>query len=651
MTRDYDIFDKIAWYTILALAFFVPLAYGQANLFGTTHVFTDGIMDFTKSIVVVSGTLIAITAWGLGALWRGTQIRYSPVQALLFAFLCWAALCAVIAPHTISAFTGTDPMYQGVLMLVCYALLLHLTMQYVESMKEIRLIVQAFAFSAAVVSLYGLFQWFGFDLFEWDSLTFARDRSFSLYGNPDLLGGFLSLAFFVALGLAITETEIKRKIANWVLLSLISACLVSAFTRGAWLGVIVGLVVFIGLFLGMKGKLRRSSIYGLLGATCASIFVALRSLASLGQDTNALSRVTNIAQDSSVIGRFSIWKSAWGAIKAAPFFGYGPDTYKYSVALFKTEEMQLLNPQIVEPNAHNFYLQTMLDAGIPGALLLTAFFLYAAVESARGFLLPQAPLNRSRTLFLSLWCACISYCVYLISGLSIPGTTYFFFMLIGILLVPSARVSVFKPLRVGIVPLAVVVFLAALGILQALRADIVFVQTHTAPNPEAKLIAARKAVQLNPIFTKYRLGLGLLYLDQGGFFADEYLADLSASNSQIKYASIDSLNASLEQFHEMAQRTPGYYAPYVYMAMTYNRLAEVTNDSAWIAKAVEAAQHAVALQAYDSKGNTEIARSKLMLGEYSIALEYANRAVLADPTNEIARQIIDAIDKKNSTGE
>jgi|GEM_PF-3067575 len=639
-----DIYDSIAWYTLVALAFIVPISFGQINILGTVHIITDGIVDFVKAFVVISGTVVASTAWGMGALWRGTTIRYANSQIVLLLFVVWVTLCAVVSPYTPSAFTGVEPTYQGVIMWMCYCILMALTMQYVRGIKEIRQLLTAFSCSAALVSLYGIAQWLDYEFFRWESLTFSRNRSFSFYGNPDMLGGFLSLAFFIALGLALTEKNEKLKVINWSVLSLIAVCLTSSFTRGAWLGVIVGSVTFTVLFIYKKGNTEKGMMYGIAAVFCSMFFVFLRSLSSPGSDTNAAERVTSIVSDRNVVSRFDIWRSVLNAIKDAPLFGYGTDTYSYSSALYKTQAMHLATPFVVESNAHNFVLQTALETGIPGVLLILGFLIAASITTLQ-WILGSKDISRSRTLFLALWCGCLSYGVYLMSGVSIPGTTYFFFMVIGILVAPLARSFQIKPQRFATIPLILLALMVSGGLIQILRADMAFVQTRLGSDLESRLEAAKRTVDLNPVFYKYRYQLAWLNYDMGDRYANEYLDDQTAGSALLQQAAVSSLMTSASEFEQLIARFPGFYAPHIYLATTHNRLAEISGDLSWTLTAIDSARNAIALQSFDSGGNAEIARAYLNQGNYTTALEYAIRATVVNPANENAQQLVDYLEK------
>ncbi len=61
--------------------------------------------------------------------------------------------------------------------------------------------------SATIVSFYGLLQYLGYDFFRWAEVPFELNRSFSTFGNPVLLGGYLVIILPIALALFISATK------------------------------------------------------------------------------------------------------------------------------------------------------------------------------------------------------------------------------------------------------------------------------------------------------------------------------------------------------------------------------------------------------------------------------------------------------------
>lgn len=169
--------------------------------------------------------------------------------------------------------------------------------------------------------------------------------------HPNGLGSVAALAVF--LELTRTGKDSFRK------LNLVLALVVLAATesRGAWLGALIGVVVYAGVKSGRKWALLwiLTGVGGLLSAST----VIPRVAASLGSWSSG-------GEFSTLNGRTGLWTASLEAVSRSPVIGVGPSAFapEYRAALLG------LGPGVNFSNAHNQIIQTLVERGLLGGLML-----------------------------------------------------------------------------------------------------------------------------------------------------------------------------------------------------------------------------------------------------------------------------------------
>ncbi len=74
------------------------------------------------------------------------------------------------------------------------------------------------------------------------------------------------------------------------------------------------------------------------------------------------------AQDDFGSERLGVWRMTLDMTADSPWFGTGPDTFYYAFRAYLTQTGQTIQQNFDNP--HNFFLQTMVNSGIPAMLLL-----------------------------------------------------------------------------------------------------------------------------------------------------------------------------------------------------------------------------------------------------------------------------------------
>jgi O-antigen ligase len=196
-------------------------------------------------------------------------------------------------------------------------------------------------------------------------------RAYGLTQHPNLLGGILSVATIVALGLAIAGRRRRRWLAL-LLGALTYGGLLLTFSRAAWLGFAAGAVAALGITLLKQGRtgpsLRRIALGGVTFALLTVLFAATQWRLILPRVGLAQSGTEVRSADERLI----LEAAAWELIATAPVRGHGYGNF--AIALWEEPPAFLAAYPHFQP-VHRAYLLAFAELGVVG---LTIWVLLAA---------------------------------------------------------------------------------------------------------------------------------------------------------------------------------------------------------------------------------------------------------------------------------
>lgn len=252
--------DSALYYGLLILAFLLPLIFER---------FTYDQFDLPKMVFLRLVTLVLLCIYLVRMLISArTELRFSPLFFLAVAFLISVFISTILSVHVPTAVFGKYRRYEGLLTFTTYAVILFLAVQVFKDFSRRRSLAEVMVASAAIASFYGLIQFLGLDPFKWAEVPFELKRSFSTYGNPTLLSGYLVIAFPLALTIFLSTEERWESITYGIFTLMIFSCLLTAMTRASWLGMGAQLMAATFLFPfvymmfnhSLAAKVRRFSI-------------------------------------------------------------------------------------------------------------------------------------------------------------------------------------------------------------------------------------------------------------------------------------------------------------------------------------------------------------------------------------------------------
>jgi len=207
-------------------------------------------------------------------------------------------------------------------------------------------------------------------------------RAYGTFAQPNPFAGYLAMTLPVAVALVFWRRPwIGRP--NWLTVGAAVAsgvcgiALLMSLSRGAWMGVVAGLMVLYWVQVkrgGLVILIAAASLGVLLGLDAAHVVPSAIS-GRLDQIIEYFglfdaSRVVPTPQNFSIVERMAHWQAAWNMYLARPILGVGPGHYALAYPDFRVNDFWLAPLG----HAHNIYLNVMAEDGFLGIVAYLAQF-------------------------------------------------------------------------------------------------------------------------------------------------------------------------------------------------------------------------------------------------------------------------------------
>jgi len=382
---------------IWALILISPVVFVQGVSLGAIR---TGKWAFVFYVVLI---------WFLGKAVRGEKIHLprTSVNYIIIGFVSWGFLVSLNALDPVESFLGLLRMSSIFGLFYVFADVLH-------SHEDIRKIVGLWIGMAILLAGLGIYQYY---------LSRARygigQRVWATFENPNNLGIFLFMLLPVALSLFLLPAKRLKRIGLGIAIFLFLLCLFWTGSRASWLATYVAFVSF-----GIIAK-RRVLAVSLMALGVILIIAISHSL--WGEGLAALLRVGR-----GFALRPILWSISWRILLDYPLFGVGfgciPILFQSYYPVGALSLYKLLSPAAGSP--HSLFLQTGAEMGVPGILLILAFFViyfYELRETLR-----RVRDEFQRALVLAFWATLpglFIHSFFELSGLIGPGSYTIFFWL------------------------------------------------------------------------------------------------------------------------------------------------------------------------------------------------------------------------------
>jgi putative inorganic carbon (hco3(-)) transporter len=236
-----------------------------------------------------------------------------------------------------------------------------LTEFFTEDEKRIKRTFRVIMAVACFTFLNGIFQSIsGFDLLRHHGFTkddYLR-RILASFVHPNDFGAYIIV--IIPLTFCFFSSGLKKNQRIFLIMNCLLGCycLLKTSSRAAWLGFLVGVIIYFFIY---KRKI--------------SMAVPLAIVLFVAFTPHGFDRMISLfaAEHNTVWERTQLWKGTWNMVKVHPFLGFGINTFSRYFLEYKPAEY----PDI--RYTHNSYLQMWSEIGILGlsaylALIFTVLF-------------------------------------------------------------------------------------------------------------------------------------------------------------------------------------------------------------------------------------------------------------------------------------
>lgn len=354
---------------LTGITFFVPLIV-MAKSFIFPFI-VPKIVIF-RSLVVV---MLVLYAFLLAMRWKEYARKPGLLHYTVSAFMLSFIISTFIGEDPYRSFWDNHERMLGLFTVFHYFLYFVILSSVVKKWQEWVWLLRTFLAAGALVMCIGLIQKINPDFL----LNRGAARVVSTLGNAIYVSGYSIFLVTISALLAFREKE-----KNWKIFAIVGGLLgltgiFTGGTRGALLGLLVGIaVLMIRYFFTLKDhKKVRIGIGAVMGTGVAilALLFAFRTTTFVS-DIPAVGRLlnTNIA-DLSGNTRIMAWDVAIQAWEERPIFGWGPNNYYYAFNTYYPEQILRHGwPETWFDNAHNIIMNTLAVQGAVGIITYLSIF-------------------------------------------------------------------------------------------------------------------------------------------------------------------------------------------------------------------------------------------------------------------------------------
>jgi putative inorganic carbon (HCO3(-)) transporter len=422
---------KLSFYLTLALLVLVPLALSPL---------VYAKYSLPKFVVLLVGSsllflLLTLERRKYSAAGRAplNLFRSNLVRIVCLYFLA-LVLSTAFGVNPIGSLFGSSFGYMGLLTLVCvFIVFIALIHGASTSEKRLRAILLTIAGTGFFVAIYAVAQSFGIEPFvspstyTFSSPTGPLVRVCSTLGHPDYLGNFLLYTTLTTAALGVAERGLLRLLAI-AATGISVAAIAFSGTRGSWIGMVAGVVVFAILEL-RNGSAKVLLTKRRLLAAAAGTVVLAGLVASSPAARSATARALSLMDEGvASSGRVLLWRDSLKMVSAFPIIGCGPEGFRKAFLAFKSRELAQLSPKANNESPHNAYLAAAISYGLAGAGLYVAMIVFALVFLMRARRqVREGPLRIVITGIVSSFAAVLVHNIFIFDQIA-TGLYFFAFL-------------------------------------------------------------------------------------------------------------------------------------------------------------------------------------------------------------------------------
>ncbi|VVA43615.1 conserved membrane hypothetical protein [Candidatus Roizmanbacteria bacterium] len=430
-----------------ALFFITPLIMAKS---------TSELFEFNKMLFIYAATILIAFFWLTKmVINKKIILKKTPLDIPIMVFFISQVISTIISIDRNTSIFGYYGRFNGgLLSIICYIILYY---AFVSNVVNIEKLLKSIIVSSLLVILWAIPGHFGRDLtcllftgkFSnscWDNTTLAfrpELRAFSTLGQPNWLGAYLAVGFFIGLYYLIKKVETRHALSQQIIASIYLflnfSMILFSRSRSAIFAVIVGLILFISYFsFFIKTNLKKYLIILLFvtvipiilfktGENKVDKYLTIKTYQNFFTKQSSPPVKELPAPNTSQVSesfdiRKIVWEGAWKLALKYPLFGTGVETFAYSYNFVRPLSHNLTSEwDYVYNKAHNEYFNYLATTGFIG---LGSYLLFIGI-----FIIYAIKKIKKDILSLSLFVGWLTILITNFFGFSTTTTQLFFYLI------------------------------------------------------------------------------------------------------------------------------------------------------------------------------------------------------------------------------
>ncbi len=316
-------------------------------------------LPFAPTMGLVGAVFYIAFCFVIKAVCGRRSLKFDLLDGVILLFMLLMIGGGIVAASSASI----KPMLVYVAFMLGYFLVVNL----IRTGEWVMRCITGAAFSCTLVALYGLYQnFFGTLEQTWqdsDMFSEIEGRVVSTFENPNVLAEYLIMVLPLVFAMFILAKNPRGKLALAVSGICTLGCLVYTWSRGAWLGFLIGILIFMLMY-------TQNTLSGLLFCSLGIPFLPFVLPESIIQRFLSIGNLG----DSSTSYRVNIWR---GVIRMVADYwqsgiGIGNDSFRLIYPLYALSGIE------TAPHSHNLYMQILVELGVVGLVVFVAVLIIYA---------------------------------------------------------------------------------------------------------------------------------------------------------------------------------------------------------------------------------------------------------------------------------
>jgi len=338
-----------------------------------------------QDFVVVQWMVVVLLA-----IWT-VRFFINPKHRLLWVPICWPVLAFVA--YAIARYCTADVEYlarQELIRILVYAAIFFAVINNLHKQEPSQIVGLTLIFTAMTLGMYAAIQFLTDSDRVWslvgrfDKMQGSFKRGTATFLNANHLAGYLEMVLPLALAFTLTGrfSHLMKVVLAYASLMIFAGITVT-FSRGGWIATGASLAALFYWLVRQRDYWKRGMVVLVVFGALVTVTL-IKAIHS--PNRNERFEQANVIHDV----RFRVWEPALEMWRDHRWFGVGPNHFDYRFRQYRPADHQLQSPPV---RVHNDYLNTLVDWGIVGALLVAACWVAFYWQAFHGWKFVQRSQN------------------------------------------------------------------------------------------------------------------------------------------------------------------------------------------------------------------------------------------------------------------